>query len=210
MAMTLKEKAYLELKNLIKAGKLKQGEMLTERYLVELLQMSRTPIRSALERLEAEGLVQYTPNKGIHLVEMSIQRATDLFDFRMAIETYIVRKLSERVLTNEQIGMIQDNLDEQKIHMQKDNYEEFTRVDLEFHLMLARFHENKEMVSAIDRLQNQLFRIAMNVLRKDRNRIETSYQDHVTIYENIRSGNTEKAEEAMMKHLEFGKLILVM
>jgi len=210
MASTLKEKAYLQLKKLIREGKFQTGDMLTERHLVELLQMSRTPIRAALERLEAEGLVQYTPNKGIQLLEISLQRAADIYDFRMAIETYIARRLSACILTNEQIGMVQANLDEQKFHVQKDDYESFTRADLEFHLLLARFYENQEMIHAIDRLQNQLFRIAMNVLRKDRNRIQVSYQDHVAIFEHVRKGDAAGAEEAMMRHLEYGKRILVM
>jgi len=210
MAATLKEKAYLQLKQLIREGKFQSGETLTERHLVELLQMSRTPIRAALERLDAEGLVQYTPNKGIQLLEISLQRAVDLYDFRMAIETHIVRKLSACILTGEQIERVQANLDEQKFHMRKFDYEAFTRADLEFHLLLARFHENLEMIHAIDRLQNQLFRIALNVMRKDRNRMQVSYEDHVSVFEHIRNGNAAGAGETMMRHLEFGKQILVM
>jgi Transcriptional regulators len=210
MAATLKEKAYLQLKQLIREGRFQSGEMLTERHLVEMLEMSRTPIRAALERLEAEGLVQYTPNKGIQLLEISLQRAVDLYDFRMAIETYIARKLSACILTSEQIEKVQANLDEQKFHMQKDDYEAFTKADLEFHLLLAHYHENLEMIHAIDRLQNQLFRIALNVMRKDRNRIRVSYEDHVSIFEHIRSGDAAGAGETMLRHLEFGKQILVM
>lgn len=210
MAVTLKEKAYLQLKQLIREGKFQSGEMLTERHLVELLKMSRTPIRAALERLEAEGLVQYTPNKGIQLLEISLQRAVDLYDFRMAIETYIVRKLSACILTGGQIEAVRANLEEQKFHMRKDDYESFTRADLEFHLLLAHFHENLEMIHAIDRLQNQLYRIALNVMRKDRNRIRVSYEDHAAIFEHIRNGDADAAGEAMMRHLEFGRQILVM
>jgi Transcriptional regulators len=126
------------------------------------------------------------------------------------LETHIVRKLSACILTGEQIERVQANLDEQKFHMRKFDYEAFTRADLEFHLLLARFHENLEMIHAIDRLQNQLFRIALNVMRKDRNRMQVSYEDHVSVFEHIRNGNAAGAGETMMRHLEFGKQILVM
>ena len=68
---------------------------LSERQLVERMGMSKTPIRSALEHLESQGLVAVAPQQGIIVKELSAQEITDLFDMRSAIEPFIVSRLSD-------------------------------------------------------------------------------------------------------------------
>lgn len=112
--VTLKEKAYQELKKLIISGELTHNEVITERALAQRLQMSRTPIRSAVEKLEADGLIVNTPNKGIFIIEVSLNKVVDFFDFRMAIESYVVRKISEKSLSECEKEPFLSNLEEQK------------------------------------------------------------------------------------------------
>lgn len=207
---TLKEKAYKHLKELILTGKLEAGKFLTERILVELLQMSRTPIRSALERLESEGIVNYTPNKGIILPEFSIERAVDIYDIRMAVESHIVSKLSVGSLSAENINWFRKNLIQQKKYVDLKNIEKFTTMDSAFHRKLACVYGNKEIIQVIERLQDKLFLIAIKVLRKDHTRITDSYEDHLRIFESIVEGLPETAVKEIVKHLEFGRKILVL
>ena len=207
--VTLKEKAYQQLRKLILKGELKPGEFLTERSLETLLQMSRTPIRSALERLEVEGLVNYTPNKGLVVAELSLERVIDFYDIRMALETYVVKKLASRTMLNEQIEWFRNNLDRQKEYLAANDYVKFTECDSEFHRRLAQVYENKEIINAMENLQDKLFQIALKVLRKDASRIQISYEDHVRIFESIMQGNGEEAARLMEQHLEFGKRILI-
>jgi DNA-binding GntR family transcriptional regulator len=192
-----------------KRGK-KPGEYMTERYLVELLQMSRTPIRSALERLEVEGLVVYSPKKGLSIAELSLQRIVDFFDFRIALEGYIVRKLAGRSWSEEEKAWFQANLDTQALCVETNNYSEFTKKDSEFHRKLAGIYDNQEIVQTMENLQDKLYQIALKVLRKDNSRIEKSYQDHKNIIESIIRGNADEAEQLMVEHLEFGKRILIL
>src|SRR6185437_11004753 len=60
----LKERAYEEIRRLIVSGRLAAGTFLTERQLAAQLGMSKTPVRSALERLETEGFVRISPQQG--------------------------------------------------------------------------------------------------------------------------------------------------
>jgi DNA-binding GntR family transcriptional regulator len=206
---TLKETAYLKLRAMILNGELNPGDFLTERMLVEQLEMSRTPIRAALERLDVEGLANYTPNKGLVVAELSLGKAVDIYDFRMAMESYVVRKLANRAWTKEEIEWFDLNLALQRKHAEQNDYTLFTDADSQFHLKLAQTYENWEIVQAMEQLQDKLYRIALNVLRKDPSRIQVSYEDHEQILAHIIQKEPDKAVERMVRHLEFGKRILI-
>lgn len=206
---TLKEKAYIELRNLILKGSLEPGEFLTERSLVERLNMSRTPIRSALERLEAEGFVKQSPKQGIVVEELSIKKAVDIYDLRMALESYVGKKLAASQLPEKGISLLRQNLAEQKKYMEAGDYTGFVAKDYEFHLTLVRLYDNKEIINIIEQIQDRLYQIAIKVLRKDAERIVVSYEDHQRIVENILNGEGEKAAIEIVNHLDFGKRILI-
>ncbi|WP_020619191.1 GntR family transcriptional regulator [Paenibacillus daejeonensis] len=206
---TLKEKAYTMLRALIMQGELRSGEFLSERSLVERMEMSRTPIRAALERLEAEGHVTYTPNRGIFVSEVTIDKAIDVYDFRMIIESSIVRKLASRKLTDELRQWFKESLARQWACVEADDTMQFAQEDSEFHRQLVYAYDNKEIIVTMDRLQDKLYRIALNVLRKDANRIKISYEDHASLVELIEQGQGEEAAAALIQHLEFGKRILL-
>ncbi|TBL76525.1 GntR family transcriptional regulator [Paenibacillus thalictri] len=208
--LTLKEKAYERLRNLILNGSIPPGENLTERHLVELLEMSRTPIRAALERLEAEGWVTYSPNKGLSVKELSLQRVIDFFDYRMALEGYVISKLASRTFSDEEKSWFENNLAEQAKYMETNDFQEFTRRDSDFHRKLIEIYGNYEIKQTFENLQDKLFQIALNVLRKDNKRIQRSYEDHKNIYELIKQGNAEDAYKLAIQHLEFGKQILIL
>ncbi len=209
-SVTLKEKAYEQLRKLILNGNIQSNEHLTEKHLVEQLGMSRTPIRAALERLAVEGLVAYSPNKGLSLPELSIQRVVDFFDFRMALEGYIVFKLSQRHWDDKDMAWFRANLAKQAEFAQSRDFAAFTRKDIEFHRKLAALYENQEMVSMMDNLQDKLFLTGLRVLKKDNSRIQKSYEDHRDILEAMIAGKAEEARRLMIEHLEFGARILVL
>lgn len=209
-AITLKEKAYIELRRMILNGELKPGAFLTERTLVEMLEMSRTPIRAALERLDVEGLANYTPNKGLVVAEMSIRKVIDLFEYRIAIECFIVRKLSKMIWNTEDLDWFQSNLLLQQELVGSNNHHQFTEADTQFHRRLIAVSGNQEMMSAMDKIQDKLFQIALQVLQKDHTRIGVSYEDHARIFQCIIDGQADDAAAHMEGHLEYGKRILVL
>ncbi|WP_168122142.1 GntR family transcriptional regulator [Paenibacillus sp. HB172176] len=209
-AVTLKEQAYIRLRQLILDGEIEAGQFLTERHLVEMLGMSRTPIRSALERLDAEGLANYTPNKGLIVAELTLQRAIDLYDFRSAIECYVVKRLAQQTLDEKTLEWFESNLREQEQAKDSQDFSAFTKADAAFHSKLMELNGNVEIIQAIDRLQDKLYQVALRVLRKDRSRIGVSLEDHARIFACIRDGASEEAFLAMERHLEYGKRILIL
>ena len=93
----LKDEAYDRIKQLIQTQVFKPGTFLSERELAARLGMSKTPVRSALERLQTEGFVQIAPQQGAVVREPSLHEIVDMIDFRIALEPYVLRRLVGRL-----------------------------------------------------------------------------------------------------------------
>src|SRR5574340_488267 len=82
--------AYDSIKRYILDGKLDEDARLTEEFLSTALGISKSPIREALNRLEAEGLIRIEPRRGAYLRDFSTKDIADLYDLREALETHVV------------------------------------------------------------------------------------------------------------------------
>ena len=96
----LKERAYDEIKRLILTGDLTPGTFLAERQLAARLGMSKTPVRSALERLESEGFISISPQQGAIIRDLSLDEIADQYEIRTALETFVVRTVAGRLTPN--------------------------------------------------------------------------------------------------------------
>src|SRR5690349_16822452 len=83
--------AYNSIKEYILDGRLDDDSRLTEEFLSTQLGISKSPIREALNRLEAEGLIRIEPRKGAYLRRLSVEEVGELYDLREALETHAVR-----------------------------------------------------------------------------------------------------------------------
>lgn len=92
---TLGDRAYRAIHDAILTGLVQPGSRLGLERLSELLEMSPTPIREALYRLEAVGLVENVPHHGAHIVELSREDLRDLYEARLALEPLAAHHASE-------------------------------------------------------------------------------------------------------------------
>ena len=205
---TLANRAYDDLKALFQDGTYVPGDFLTEGELARRLRMSKTPVRTALTRLEMDGFVTVSPQQGIVVREPSIHEIIDLFDIRMALETFTVRRIAGN-LTDEQAIKLRVNLDLQARAVKEKNNEMATGLDTEFHLMLCEFLDNREITQAMERLRGKLHRIILGIQRKSPERIVEGWREHEAIAESVVQGRGEQAAQRIVQHLEWGKKFLV-
>ena len=88
---TLSDKAYRFIRNSIISGDVKGGELLTEKSIGEQLNMSRTPVKRALTRLEQEGYLKSVDGVGTIVLELSLKDLSDIYEVRIAIEKIAMR-----------------------------------------------------------------------------------------------------------------------
>jgi DNA-binding GntR family transcriptional regulator len=205
----LKDQAYAQLKELIQGGVFPPNSFLSERKLVEHLGMSKTPIRSALEQLEAQGLVSVSPQQGIVVRELSAHEITDLFDMRAAVEPFVVSRLAGRGLTPENVARAEENLHQQRAAAAGGDALAATRLDIEFHSLLAQFLDNREILGWLAMCCDKLFRSISRVNSLAAGRLMKSYQDHAAILEAVLAAKGDIAAKEMTDHLRYGKQFLL-
>jgi DNA-binding GntR family transcriptional regulator len=93
---TLAEKAFIALHEAILTGRLRPGERLPIEELADVLDMSAMPIREAVRRLDAAGLVENIPHRGARVTELSIDDLQEVYEARLALEPLTVRRAAER------------------------------------------------------------------------------------------------------------------
>ncbi|HEY3728662.1 MAG TPA: GntR family transcriptional regulator [Solirubrobacteraceae bacterium] len=93
---TLAEKAFDVLHRAIVTGQLSPGTRLPIEDLAEVLHMSPMPIREAVRRLDAVGLVENIPHRGARVTELSVSDLTEVYEIRLALEPLAVRRAADR------------------------------------------------------------------------------------------------------------------
>jgi DNA-binding GntR family transcriptional regulator len=93
---TLAEKAFDTLHTAIVTGQLRPGARLPIEELADLLGMSPMPIREAVRRLDAAGLVENIPHRGARVTELSIRDLAEVYDVRLTLEVFAIRRAAER------------------------------------------------------------------------------------------------------------------
>jgi DNA-binding GntR family transcriptional regulator len=93
---TLAEKAFAMLHTAIITGGLRPGARLPIEELAELLEMSPMPIREAVRRLHAAGLVENIPHRGARVTELSVTDLAEVYEVRLALEVPAIRRAAER------------------------------------------------------------------------------------------------------------------
>src|SRR5688500_18533113 len=132
----LKERAYAALRERILSEAFPSGSLLSERQLVaELGGMSKTPIRAALQRLEADGLVLVSPQQGILVREISLREIVEIFVLRLALEAFVAERLAGR-LAPLQRAALDAILASAAACVQAGDEVGYARLDAAFHLLL--------------------------------------------------------------------------
>lgn len=199
----LKDLAYMKIKEFIMKGQFVPGSFLSERDLIELLSMSKTPIKSALTRLETEGFVTVSSKQGIIVKDLSIDQILDIYDLRTALETFNCQKLMGQ-LTHDQCVELDRNLKETEEAIRKLDVKEFTALDHAFHLMICKFVGNQEIYRILLNYQDHLQRITFRHLYKDPHRMKDFWGEHVKLYVYLKDGD-RRCIEVMESHLQDSK-----
>lgn len=199
----LKDIAYSKIKEHIVEEFFEPGSFLSERELIELLDMSKTPIKSALTKLEAEGFLTVSNKQGILIHDLSLERIINIYDLRTALETYNCKILCGK-LSEGQIVELERNLEDTRQAVQELNAKKFTAVDHEFHLLLCLFTDNMEIYRILQNYNDHLKRITFKHLKKDPERMKQFFKEHVEIFHHLKEGD-EKSIALMNDHLQLSK-----
>ena len=204
----LRIRAYRSIKDMILLEQAPAGSFLSKRQLARELDMSPTPVHSALERLEAEGFVRISPQQGIVVREFSIQEIADFFEFRLAIESFVIRSLAGRLTTEQKLGL-RENLRAQAATAKSGDLDAFVQEDAAFHHLICEFHGNAQIIDSMAQLRDKLYRVARSVSTRVSDRPTTAYKEHKGIADAMIAGDAEAAVQRLTDHIQFGRQVLI-
>ncbi len=195
------EQAYEKLKWEILQNHLPPGFQASEPEFALRLGMSRTPIREALLRLEADGLIEMKPRHGARVTPLSWNDMRDIYDILTCLEpeaAAAVARLKPDPITLKPLSDATDDMEKALANNDLDNW---AAADDRFHRDLLRLQDNRRLTDFVTRLLDQSHRVRMITLRM-RNRPTQSTEDHRTILRHIENGEAGKARETSRRHRE--------
>jgi DNA-binding GntR family transcriptional regulator len=193
---------------MILGGDLPPGAFLAERPLALRLKMSTTPVRSALQRLEVEGLISISPQQGAVVRDFSLREITELYEIRMALEPFVARQIAGR-LDSSQVARMNANLEAQRNNLVVRDIPLCVQLDEDFHNLFSEFLDNREICRVMSQLHDRTHRIFNRVFSLNPGRMEGSYQEHLVIAETIIQGDADLAARRVEAHLDYGRRALL-
>jgi DNA-binding GntR family transcriptional regulator len=197
------EPVYTRIQEMIMALELEPGERLTVEALARDLDVSATPIREAVARLESEGLVTRTQWRGYRVSDQQTRAQFDqMFETRLLLEPRMARNAARRA-TDEQKTELQElsHLIDRTGEASRGSgtYHEFARLDAQFHRLIAVAAGNVLVADMLDRLHVHLHLFR---LRRDQGVADQALAEHQLIVDFITAGNDELAAAAMLSHID--------
>jgi DNA-binding GntR family transcriptional regulator len=192
--VTLKTFAYDGIKSRIINCDYSPGSWLNEQDLGTDLNISRTPIREALNRLEQEGWIRIISKKGILVSNLSISDLSDIYQLRVEVEPFIVR-------------IAGPNLDHQKLQyfrelfLAEDDQHSLGQLetDTAFHSYLSE-NSNKYIVSMMKKVLEDNKRVM--IATRNKSRVDSARCEHLKVIDLLLAGEYDAAAVEMRIHIE--------
>ena len=202
MVRTLTEQIYKAVREQIINLRIKPGEKLSESKLATEYNVSRGPIRNVIQKLAQDELVIIRPQIGTVVVPISLQKAKDILQVRVLLETYAAKEAAKKAdLTD--LQMLEGKLYELKnLPADSDEKKEaLFATDNLLHQTIWRLCGNKEVAHIITNYKDEIQRIRLSTLELA-NRLTPSEQEMEDIFQAIKNKNPQAARKAMQIHIE--------
>lgn len=195
----LRGRAYVALRGLIIDGSLKPGHRLSERDIAARLGISTTPIKDALRRLEAEGLIVTLPRKGTYVSAFAAEREHEMTLLRVAIEGVTARIAAEKA-SGANLEPARKAIEAARKATAAHNFKAVIEANKQFHAAIMRIADNGylEQLLSVMQVYDQSTRVR---ILSTNNELEQALEEHQLILEAIEKGDGDLAEGQMRAHV---------
>jgi DNA-binding GntR family transcriptional regulator len=196
------------LRDLIFSGELAAGTDHLESELAEVLGMSRTPVREAVVLLEAQGLLEVRPRKGVRIKRVSPDDMAEIYDILTELESLAAEAAAKAGYTEGDLAGLKRSLDEMDRAIVVQNREAWAAADEAFHLELVRLGKNIRLQAIVTMMTDQVRRARLVTLyiRPEPTR---SNLDHREVYDAILRGDAAAARALHHAHRTFAKNMIL-
>lgn len=201
--MNLKSKIIRELRDAIVNRDFKPGEHLKENDLCKMFNVSRTPVREALNQLEKEGFIKIIPGVGAKTIKYSLEEILQIYDVLIILEGAASRFACSQI-SKYQIGKLEEYNFLFERAIDEKNKELIFELNAHFHWLITEATKNPHLISMranYRRLTDVITRIFPSIPGQ----LIATLSAHNKIVDSLKSNNPTLAEFVMREHLEDSK-----
>jgi DNA-binding GntR family transcriptional regulator len=196
---TVRQVVTDRLRAMILRGDLQAGSALDENALANLLGVSRTPLREAIQRLDDEGLVETIPRRGAYVKALTVKDAIEVAELREVLEAFAFRKAAP-VLDDEDIARVRELHEAYRRACLREDAESAIQADVAFHDYVIQRSGNDRLREFTRRLS-----LLMLALRLESRISATAFgpsrDDHLPLVEALATRDPDVAEQAIRGHI---------
>jgi len=213
---SIQEKAYTHIRGKILSGEFAPGSALSEASIARELGNSRGPLREAVRRLTAEGLLRPAPNGGNVVVDFSSREVAELYELREALEVYAAGKAAEHGLRRSELDALRDlvqavldlrdELEQSgEHHLGTEAMARFIRIDLQFHNTLVRAGANSRILKVVADTRVLLNIFGIRRKGHDVEQLTQIHRYHHDILQAIARKDPPEAKRLLGEHIRVSK-----
>lgn len=198
---TLSDESTDRLRAAIRNGTLSPGARLVEQDLAEMLEVSRIPVREAIQRLVEEGLVKKIPHRGAFVYLPTFKEIEEISSLRVVLERFIVERAIER-WQPEHESALRGIIDQMRVAAGRRDFVQLYEQDYAFHYTVWEVADHSLMLEVVSSLRARISRFlyeANSALPADQ--LTTHVDSHNRLLEIIKSGDVALAQEEMTAHV---------
>ncbi|WP_051579535.1 GntR family transcriptional regulator [Pseudonocardia acaciae] len=196
---TKRDQIVDELRRQILAGDLARGARLPQDELARRFRASITPVREALRQLEAEGLLEAQPHRGMRVAGVDLERVTATYVVRRLTETYAMRRATLR-LSRRDLARARELLAEEAAGTEQDAATIRER-NRRFHFLC---YERCGMPALTERIAGMWEAFPWDLMLHSSTRSKASHREHLDIMAALEAGDPDAVAEATERHLRNG------
>jgi DNA-binding GntR family transcriptional regulator len=194
----LPQRAYRALRHAITHLQLPPGQKFLEREIVEAMDMSRTPVREALVRLEVEGWVRLMPRHGFSVSPIVESDLRHVYEVVESLDGLAGRLAAARI-TDEQLRQLELLIKKQSDALEADDLLKWAELDDDFHRNIIAFAQNPWLLTIMDSYSDQIYRARLYTVGA-RPKPMRSTEEHTAIVATMRASNVEATQRIMESH----------
>jgi DNA-binding GntR family transcriptional regulator len=191
--------AYSKIKRAILDLRYKPGEKLSETRLAQELSLGRSPIRTALVRLEGEGWISVVPQCGTFVRDLSQQEVMDLAELRLLLEAHAAERAAERI-SDDDMNSLRAQFEALKTKGVDGHFDDFLQLDDRFHTTLYQLTGNQRIAGILQNLRDQIhwIRVANAIVP---GRVAESFKEMDRVLGALERRDGAAAATAMRQHI---------
>lgn len=194
-----RERVYRYVAEQILRGRFPGGSFVEEEQIASAMNVSRTPVREAFHRLEAERFIDLLPRRGALVRQVTAQELADLYETRRVIEGYAIARICQnRLKPPAEMAVL---LEKMRVLEGSDDHFEHVALDRLFHRTMVAAAGNEVLAELYDALRSRQLRVATAAVSLNPQRIHRIIGEHQELLDALTDHDEARARDMLGKHL---------